>query len=517
MTTASRQPTLRSQALCKAHKANTQKPTLQRAYLHPRCPSSIPLFILTLLALGLTNLYGQTPNSLTIFNRPTLSQLIQLPSTPQPATFEQIDINQFSKPYNQSIQQTQLYSPNPILGGQNSIEQQNRQILQQAGMLPGATNAQQVKAMAELERDLMEGKFYRDHLEWMEKTKSYRQAFKTLNSFNPDSFSISKAVFTVENAFLGNKYSYENFKNALKERAELVKQILKRENLNTKNNTALNYGIMKLYQQNNEYYSKKTKATYRVKPFRYDFEDFRGEKDYTKMFSTKMLQTGKGQCHSMPLTYLMIAEQLGAKAYLSLAPQHSFIQFADNNNNLMSFETTNGNLVSQNWLQQSGFINANALKSKTYLDTLSQRNLYAQCLADLLLGYMDKFGYDDFAEAMRQRILQVNPNNTTANIIDANIKTQIALQKIKAAGRPNEKDLPNFPEAYQAYLAMQAAYDKVDGLGYQDMPKEAYQKWLNSIDKAKKQQENKEVQERLQREIEYLKKLKPVMLKSVRD
>jgi hypothetical protein len=183
----------------------------------------------------------------------------------------------------------------------------------------------------------------------------------------------------------------------------------------------------------------------------------------------------------------------------------------------MNFETTNGNRVSPNWLQQSGFVNANALKSKTYLDTLNQRQLYAQCLSDLLLGYMDKFGYDDFAEQMRQRILQVNPNNTTANIIDANIKTQIALQKIKAAGNPKEQDLPNFPEAYQAYLNMQAAYDKVDGLGYQDMPKEAYQKWLKSIDQAKKNQENKEVQERLQKEIEYLKKLKPIMLKSTRN
>jgi hypothetical protein len=514
MTTASRQPTLRSQAHCKAHKATAQKPTLQRACLHPRCPSYISLLIICLLALGLTSTYGQTPNSLTTFNRPTLSQLIQLPSTPQPATFQQIDITHFSKPTNQ---QTQLYSTNPILGGQNPIEQQNKRIMQSAGMPMGATNAQQVQALAEVERDLMEEKFYKDHLEWMEKTKSYQQAFKTLSGFNPDSFSISKAVFTVENAFFGNKYNYESFENALKQRAELVKQILKRENLNTKNNTALNYGIMKLYQQNNNYYDKKTKQSYSVKPFRYDFEDFRGEKDYTKMFTIKMLSTGKGQCHSMPLNYLMIAEQLGAKAYLSLAPQHSFIQFADNNNNMMSFETTNGNLVSPNWLQQSGFVNANALKSKTYLDTLSQRNLYAQCLADLLLGYMDKFGYDDFAEAMRQKILQTNPNNTTANVIDANIKTQIALQKINAAGKPKEKDLPNFPEAYQAYLNMQAAYDKVDGLGYQDMPKEAYKKWLKSIDQAKKKQENKEVLEKLQREIEYLKKLKPVLLKSVRD
>ncbi len=506
------QAKLRSQAHLQGAQSRPHKSQpCKRACLH--LPHK-PTLLATLCLFFILSAVGQTQNKINynIFNRQPLGQLqIQ---TPQPAQFQQIDINHFSTPSNQ---QTQLYSPNPILSGQNPIEQQNRQILQNAGMLPGATNSRQVQAMADLERDLMQEKFYRDHLEWMSKTKAYQEAFQTFSKFNPDSFSLSKAVFTIENAYYDNKFKYEGFEKALKQRGELVKQILKRENLSTKNNTALNYGIMKLYQQSNNYYDKKSKQTISVKPFRYDFEDFRGEKDYTKMFTSKMMTTGKGQCHSMPLTYLMIAEQLGAKAWLSLAPQHSFVQFADNNNNLMNFETTNGNLVSSNWMQQSGFINANALKSKTYLDTLSQRQLYAQCLSDLLLGYMDKFGYDDFAEQMRQRILQENPNNTTANIIDANIKAQIAVQKINAAGRPKEEDLPKFPDAYQAYLNMQTAYEKVDGLGYQDMPKEAYQKWLKSIDVAKKKQENKEIQERMKREIEYLKKLKITITDRTRD
>jgi len=248
----------------------------------------MPTLLATLYFLFVLSAVGQTQNKINynIFNRQPLGQLqIQ---TPQPAQFEQIDINHFSP---QTNQQTQLYSPNPILGGQNAIEQQNRQILQNAGMLPGPTNARQVQAMADVERDLMEEKFYRDRLEWMNKTKSYQEAFQTLSKFNPDSFSISKAVFTVENAFYGNKFNYDGFEKALKQRAELVKQILKRENLSTKNNTALNYGIMKLYQQPNNYYDKKSKQTFSVKQFGYDFEDFRGEKDYTKMFTTKMLST----------------------------------------------------------------------------------------------------------------------------------------------------------------------------------------------------------------------------------
>lgn len=433
-------------------------------------PHSQPVFLLLILLLYLTNSYGQASNNLGIFNRTTIGQDLPMPSAPEPATFPRVDRNALTP----SVSQTTFYPAASLYNQQNRIEQQNRELRQHADAIINADNAKLIQALAKKEQDLMAVSFYRKQMEWMEKTKAYQQAFRTLSSYNPDSFSLAKAVFTIENAFLGNTYKYAGFEKALQRLATVVKQVLKSEKLDPANNTALNYGIMKLYQQHTGY-SQKTKPSYALRPFRYDFDDFRGEKDYTKLFVTKMLLTGKGQCHSMPLVYLMIAEQLGAKAWLSLAPQHSFIQFADNNNNLVSFETTNGHLVSPNWLQQSGFINANALKSKTYLDTLSQRRLYAQCLADLLLGYMATFDYDDFAEWMRQKIVQVDPNNLTAAVIDANVKTQFALQQIRAAGRPKVQDLPNYPAAYQAYLAMHVAYDRVDGLGYQDMPKEAYQ------------------------------------------
>lgn len=399
--------------------------------------------------------------------------------------------------------------PNPILDNNNLIQQQNQKILQQSNMLPGQpTNADQVKQMADVERDLMETKFYREQMEWLAKSQSYRQAYNYLSQLNPDSFSITKAVFAVENAYMNNKLSYNELTKALKERADLVKQILKRDGLNSKNNLAANYGIQKLFSQQNMFYSAKYHKSILVPSIKYDFDDFMGEKDYTKMFVYKLLATGKGQCHSMPLLYLMIAEQLNAKAYLSLAPEHSFIKFQDNNGSLINFETTNGNLVSTTWLTQSGYITAKALQNKTYLDTLSQRDLYARMLCDLLLGYMNKFSYDDFAEQMRQRILQINPNNTTALIIDANLKTQIALQKIKAAGSPKEEDLPNYPDAYKAYQDMQAAYATVDNTGYQAMPKDAYQKWLKSIDTEKKKQANQQLKEEMQREIQQLKNMK---------
>ena len=122
-----------------------------------------------------------------------------------------------------------------------------------------------------------------------------------------------------------------------------------------------------MFSQNNIYYDTKTKKEFVAKKIAYDFDDFDGEKDWTKMFVTKLLQTNSGQCHSLPLLYLCIAEQLHAKAYLSLAPNHSFIQYFDSKGERKNFETTNGNLVNIIWLMQSNAISSIALKNKTYL------------------------------------------------------------------------------------------------------------------------------------------------------
>lgn len=442
--------------------------------------------------------FTQAPVKYEVFKRTPLSQLeIRLP---EPAAFQQVS----------TTNNTNLFQP-PGINLSNNLNQisgfnpqaQNQKAIQEANTYIDRQNEKEINKM------LMEEAFYRKHVEWLAKARPYTDAFERLSQLNPDSFSITKAVYIVENAWLENKYSYADFEKRMQFEASVIRQQLKNEKLDINDNTALNYGIQRRFRLSTSYFDSRKKQTFTVKPFKYDFEDYMGEKDYKQMFVTKLLLTGKGQCHSLPLLYLMMAEQLGAKAWLSLAPEHSFVRFMDKNGNLLNYETTNGNLVSDNWLNQSGYINAVALKNKIYLDTLSQRELYAQCLGDLLLGYLKKFDYDGFAETMRQRILQLNPHNMTALMIDANIKRLMALQQIRAAGSPKEKDLQQYPEAYAAYMSMQAAFDKVDGMGFQDMPPEAYQRWLQSLGQAKKKQESKELQERMQRELEYLKKIRP--------
>jgi hypothetical protein len=337
-------------------------------------------------------------------------------------------------------------------------------------------------------------------LEREEAVRPYRVALARLSQMNPDAFTLSQAVYEVENAYLDNKLNRDGFNQALGFRVNQVRQILKTQGLSYKNNLSVNYAIQQLYEHSNVYFDAKTHLNHTVPPFKYDLEDYMGEKDYTNLFTSKLLGKGSGQCHSLPLVYLMIAEQLGAKAWLSLAPSHSFIQFMDNRGRLLDYETTNGNIVSGSWVAGSGYINGKALRNKTYLDTLSQRQLYARCLSDLLLGYLNKFEYDDLALEIRNSILRIDPSSITVLLVDANLKRSIALREIKAAGMPKPADLPKYPKAFKAYQEMKQAINRVNDVGYQDMPADAYQEWLRSIEVEKKRLTTEKLQERVKLE-----------------
>ena len=55
-------------------------------------------------------------------------------------------------------------------------------------------------------------------------------------------------------------------------------------------------------------------------PLKYNLDDYDSQRDYTSHFVSSMLHSNMGQCHSMPLLYLVMAERMGAEAYLSMPP-----------------------------------------------------------------------------------------------------------------------------------------------------------------------------------------------------
>jgi hypothetical protein len=326
--------------------------------------------------------------------------------------------------------------------------------------------------------------------------QNYWGALSELKAMSSTGLSLTQAVYLVENAYMEGKLPFEKFKGLIEDKVDLCRYIIKKNKL-PDNDISKQYAIQKLFSEQVSQYNAATKTAKVIQPYSYDFNDFMGKEHWENMFVSKLLITGKGQCHSMPLLYLIMAEQLGAKAYLSYAPEHSYIQFYDSKGTAYNFETTNGKLVSQNWIMQSGFINASAIKHKTYLDTLDQKKLNAALIMDLALGYLDKFGYDEFVESALKSVQELSPDNLQALILQANVSRFIALKAIRNVGIPPPDKLINYPQAYNLYLQMKDKYNQVDNLGYQSMPPEAYQRWLASVKSEMQKQEDKMLSDRL--------------------
>lgn len=385
----------------------------------------------------------------------------------------------------------------------------NQRITQQSRVMtmPGQ-GATQKQTTEEVKREIRNIQFELERSKNANFTEAYSKSFGQFLQLNPDSFSITKAIYLSETPWYGaSGKSYKQFKEGIRQWGEVAKQILKREKLKETNSLSVNYAIQKLYSQSNNFYDSLNKRTYTIEKLKYDFDDFWGDKEWSKMFVTKLLEKGSGQCTSLPEFYLCLAEELNAKAYLSLSPNHSFIQFFDEQGHRYNFETTNGNLVTQNFHMQCGYISATALKNGMYLDTLSSRKLYAQILGNMLLGYSTRVPrFDMMANKMTQRILSVDSNNIIGLSTLANIHRYNVIQLSKAADYPPEKEFPNHPKLNAEYQLYKAYEHRLEELGYQDIPAQAYELWLRSVEREKQNEQIRQEQKRIDKQIKQFKK-----------
>ncbi|PHR46497.1 MAG: hypothetical protein COA32_10150 [Fluviicola sp.] len=382
------------------------------------------------------------------------------------------------------------YKPPPVPPSDPALRHQF--IVQQAQLQKQNKQQQQIAAIkALLNEDLPSIRTQDDYL--FKITKHYRQAFDKLMKMKEDktSFSLKESVFIVENAYANNTLDYERYNKQIAIKVNVLNMLMKKEGITTTNNLGKNYVIQKLFSE--RIVEFKDTVVWRVhQPYQYAFDDFLGEEDWSNMFVTKLLHTGKGQCHSMPLLYLILAEEINAKAWLSLAPEHSFVIFSDGRT-FLNFETTNGYPVTENWMMESGYINSMAIKNKIYLDTLGQNALISTLLADLAMGYIDKFGYDDFVVTMTDQLLQMYPKSIQGQILKADLLAIETKRRLQKAGDPPIEEINKYPEANQAYNALLEQYNFIDMLGYKYMPKEVYASWLASLDDEKHQQEKKKL------------------------
>ena len=302
--------------------------------------------------------------------------------------------------------------------------------------------------------------------------------------------SLKRAVFVTENAFFGNKMKYEEFDAAIQNLKHICLLKMQEEKLDKNDGLAKLMMVFRILSEVVEVKEPGSEKTIIHHPMKYDFEDYRADVNTGNYMVSKLLSKNTGQCHSMPLLFLILAEELKTEAFGCFSPSHSFIKFQDKQNRWYNIELTQGAVVTDDFYMNSGFIKSKAIQTGIYLNPRTMKQTIAHMLNDLSAYYISRYGYDHFIEENSNLVLRYSPSDLTAYQHYANICTVQALYVIDACGRPPKEQLPEYPQAHRLFKKMLQSYEKIDSLGYEEMPAEIYHNWLKQVDKAKTLPEN---------------------------
>lgn len=322
-------------------------------------------------------------------------------------------------------------------------------------------------------------------------TEHFRSAYKEINGMLRDSIplNLERAVFLIENAYLGNQLNYDNFQKSISERVDYCKWRMQELKLDPYDGLVQNMAIFSLLTDTLNIKQPGAEKTITHYPLKYNLNDYDSQKDFTSHFVTTLLATNVGQCHSMPLLYLILAERLGAKAYQSLAPRHSFVKIQDDNGAWYNLELTCRSVLSDYHYMNSSYIKSEAIRNKLYMTPLSKKETVASMLTLLSQYYLMKHGHDPFILDCIHTAESFAPHDIYSKIMEADYETRLTLEIARLLNIRNPEILKRAsPEAYRHYERMHQLYKEIDDSGYEEMPKEIYARWLRHVDKLKKEE-----------------------------
>ena len=382
-----------------------------------------------------------------------------LPQEPKPFSFEP------KVPIRGQISGPSVYQPaygNERMNRQNFdvskyLDDYNREKMARERMI------NQITAEFEMERRKANISYTFPHLIGVSGTEHYYMAQEELIKMAEGMIplDLKRAIFVVENAFSKNELDYEWYNAVIERQVDIIKKYVVQSGYKSDNLSAKMWALHQFLTDTIEIKDENGNLKFKNYPYKYDFDDPMGKQNWTMQFVTKLISSGKGQCHSMPLYYLILAEELGVDAWLAYSPSHSYIKVKNAKGNMLNYETTNGHFVSDAWIQSGGYIKAEALRSKIYMDTLSRKQVLASMLADMAKGYGIKYGLDNFVLDCLNRALKYHPNNIYALSLKADYLTSLVNYVLPQLKIQKIDQILAYPEAYKIYQAMHDNYDKI--------------------------------------------------------
>ena len=338
----------------------------------------------------------------------------------------------------------------------------------------------------QLKKDRVDQLVYHGFPSWANEpgTEYFRLAFKSLRGMLIDSIplNIERAIFLVENAYMGNQIKYKDFQQAVNKMVQFCYSRMNDLKLDKKDELAKNMVIYSLLVDTLKLKPPGSEKMITHYPLKYNWDDFDSKKDFTSHFVTTLVATNTGQCYSMPLLYLILAERLGTEAYLSYAPHHSFIKIKNDKGAWYNLELTCRYILSDYHYMNHSYIKSEAIRHKIYLTPLSKKETVASMVLQLGRYYLLKYGYDPFIMNCVALTEKYSPHDIEARILGANYQTTLTLTIARLLEARKPLELKNHsPEAYRHYERMQELYRGIDSMGYEEMPVEIYRKWMEHV------------------------------------
>jgi len=146
------------------------------------------------------------------------------------------------------------------------------------------------------------------------------------------------------------------------------------------------------------------------RPFRYDQADPLGRNVRNKLLST-YFRTRLGNCVSMPILFLILAERAGLNVGLSTVPLHVFVRYIDPAGQAFNVEATSGgHFARDDWYRQNMPMSARAMASGLYLRSLSKVESVA-VMAATVVEFLIEAGRNQQAVEVCDVILRHSPRD----------------------------------------------------------------------------------------------------------
>jgi hypothetical protein len=404
------------------------------------------------------------------------SPVVQIPQLPK------VNTPQIPIPYQKQTNRAQVNPLNDI--DNDATQRRNQQLINEASEHQRQTTR---RNSPQSDVELLATKGFPPK-SYMEGTSNFYQSFEEINNMlqGKQPLSLGRAVFLVENSYYGNTLKYSDFQNALKDKIWLCSQKIKEDKLDANSDLVKNMMLFRLISDTLKIKPTGSEKSITNFPIKYDLNDYKSEANYDSHFVTKLMKSGTGQCYSMPLYYLILAEQIGANASLAYSPRHSFIKIQDERGAWYNLELTCNAILSDAHYMNNSYIKAEAIRNRIYLEPLNKKEVVAGMLLELARGYYDKYGLDDFYLKCVNTSLEYSKKDIHALIMKAAYEERLTLTlaKLLDAHKP-EVMKEKSPQAYRHYEKMQALYSQIDGLGYEELPAGIYGRWLDYLTKQK--------------------------------